>query len=451
MGSHVIRRQHRTYRLKRKIIMEYDIDKYKETTKGALAAIDRLTEQLSAGHGVDEFITDIDCIIDYGKNNRDMLKSLIREEEDADTRTELKKVLKEWNGYIRQLTTAAHPKARAVYASAPVRGVAPVTVSLANGVDAAVYLYAQKDGEPPTERVLSDDAFNAIVYLLGLMPKDVTPVDSINNAAELTLMHSQIELSARELAAFVTYMHGSNTEYTRRELANTLAELSQPLITRVAYRKSKRRIVIDEIGNVRLIEVHPRRTFNVVIGGDNEENADEAATAAAPTAATAATAATAPKTPVVTDADKKRSAALVDYREGIIINIGRLFYLDAKHFTPTSVEEWGRLARGKNGTRFTRVARKLFKKGDAIYAVKKNGGTVRYLFSDEGDYSGMSSSNQARRRKGCRAVAADVAHIIGAVDYTADMDGITFRFDTLADECKEKRNCANRDSELCKS
>lgn len=418
--------------------MEYDINKFKETTKEALAAVDRLTAQLSAGHGVDECIADIDCIIDYGKSNRDMLKSLIHEEEDADTRTELKKVLKEWNTYIRQLTTAAHPKARAIYASTPVKGAAPVTVSLANGVDAAVYLYAQKDGEPPTARELSDDAFNAIVYLLALMPKDAAPVDSINNAAELTLMNAQIELSARELAAFVTYMHGRNTENTRRELADTLAELSQPLITRVAYRKGKRRIVIEEIGNVRLIEVHPRRTLNVVIEGDNEEDADGTSTAApaaiaAPAAATAApaaaTAVTAPQTPVVTDADKKRSAALVDYCEGVVINVGRLFYLDAKHFTPTSVEEWGRLARGKNGTRFARVARKLFKKGDAIYAVKKNGGTVRYLFTDEKDYEAMPSSNQARRRKECRAVAADVAHIIGAVDYTADMEGITFRFE----------------------
>lgn len=405
--------------------MEYDIDRFKEKTKEAMNAVDRLTAQLSAGHGVDECIADIDFIIDYGKSNRDMLKSLIHEEEDAGIRAELEKVLKEWNGYIRQLATAAHPKARAAYSSAPVRGVAPVTVSLANGVDAAIFLYAQKDGEPPTGRELSDDAFSAIIYLLGLMPKDAPSVDSINSAAELTLMHSQIELSARELAAFVTYMHGSNTEYTRRELANTLAELSQPLITRVAYRRGKRHIIIDEVGNVRLIEVHPRRTLAVVIENDGDST-DEASSA---TSATSASSATTPSTLIVTEADRKRSAALVDYREGVIINIGRLFYLDAKHFTPTSIEQWGRLARGKNGTRFTRVARKLLRKGDAIYAVKKNGGKVRYLFADEKDYGAMASSNQARRRKACRAVAADVARIIGAIDYTADRDGITFLFE----------------------
>lgn len=405
------------------------IKNFMEETAKATAAVDRLIARLSAGRHPDECADDIDVVIKYGRDNSDILKSLIAEEEDADSRAELIKVLKEWDGYIRQLTTAAHPKARAVYAAAPAKGVAPVTISLANGVDAAVYLYAQKDGEPPTARELSDDAFNAIVYLLGLMPKNVAPVDSINNAAELTLMHSQIELNARELAAFVVYMHGRNTEHTRHELANTLAELSQPLVTRVAYRRGKRRIVIDEIGNVRLIEVHPRRTLNVVVEGEDEEAATEAEAAAPAAAAAAAATATAPQTPVVTDADRTKSAALIDYREGIIINIGRLFYLDAKHFTPTSVEEWGRLARSKNGTRFARVARKLFKKGDAVYAVKKNGGTVRYLFSDEKDYEAMPSSNQSRRRKECRSVAADVAHIIGAVDYTADMDGITFRFE----------------------
>lgn len=401
--------------------MEYDIDKLREKTDEALEALCRLSARRAAGSGIDECFAELDLILGYGKSCRELLRTLIREEEDAGLRTELKKMLKKWNRDIRQLSTLVHPKDRAIYSSAPVRGVAPVTVSLANGVDAAVYLYAQKDGEPPAERELSDDAFNAIIYLLGLMPKDATPVDSINNAAELTLMHSQIELSARELAAFVTYMHGRNTENTRRELANTLAELSQPLITRVAYRKGKRRIVINDIGNVRLIEVHPRRTFDVVIEGDDGDNSN-----GHPAAATAATA---PSTPVVTDADRKRSASLVDYREGVIINIGRLFYLDSRHFTPTSVEEWGRLARGKNGTRFTRVARKLFKKGYAIYAVRKNGGTVRYSFTDERDYEAMPSSNQSRRRKECKAVADAVAHIIGAVDYTADMGGITFRFE----------------------
>ena len=411
-----------------------------ETGKDTLLRIESILQRIDEGKTKPYLIDDVKKVIAWSKEAAQLLAELVNMDLIGDWREQLQAVGEVLREKSAELTEAAKYADKSRYSSPAVKGVAPVTVTLASGADAAVYIY--KDGKTQGRRKLSARSVNAIVYITKLMPASPTEVTAINSVAELAALHTQITLNARDVGAFVKFLFGRNTAYTRREFVETLAELSQPVTTRVAYKRGNNHIVINEVGNVRLVDVHPFRRIDI-----KAEATDEAAQTSEEYRGSGGGV-----TGVIPKAETKdiTRTAGIDFREGIIISVGRLFYLDAKHYTPVDVKKWGTYSR-EYGKRFTRVMQKLLPKGEAIYAAKRNGGEVRYLYSDEDDFAAMALPNKARRRKECADIAAVISDMFGADSHAVDNDGITLHWEPKGGRCKNSRNCANRDKELCKS
>lgn len=417
-----------------------DINTIGQTGKDTLRRIESILQRIDEGKAMPDVIDDIKKVIAWSNEAVQLLAEIV----DMDINDDLRKQLQAVGEILRDksaaLTEATKYADKSRYSSPAVKGIAPVTVTLASGTDAAVYIY--KDGKTQERRKLSARAVNAIVYITKLMPASPTEVTAINSVAELAALHTQVTLNARDVGAFVRFLFGRNTAYTRREFIATLSELSQPVTTRVAYKKGTNHIVINEVGNVRLVDVHPFRRIDIKgeTAGKTAQTSEEGKDRGRGNSSGV----------VVTDLSPTGEpkgvtrTTEVDYREGIIISVGRLFYLDAKHYIPVDIKKWGTYSR-EYGKRFTRVMQKLLPKGEAIYAAKRNGGNVRYLFSDEDDFAAMALPNKTRRRKECADIAAVIAEMFAADSHTVDRTGITLHWEPKGDRCKKSRNCANRD------
>lgn len=305
----------------------------------------------------------------------------------------LSRLLEEWSGAFTALDLAAEKlrggktkrREKAADAAPAVTGIARITVPLAEGINAAVTILDDKGRKP---RHLSKNAITASIYLARLLPKRGKAVDRLTSAPNtpvtLTATYQNIELNAREVGAFAKFMFGGNTAYTRRELAETLAELARPVTTSFEYGDPNGYNVSEEIGNARLIDVKPRRITGKVGG------------------------------------------KVVYEEDGIIISVCKLFYLDVRHYAAVDVQKWGAHAREKNGNVYVGVRQALLPKAPQVAKAEQNGGTVVYKYSDSPEYEALSKQHQYKYRTRCREVAKAIAEDIGAGGYKVGRDGISF-------------------------
>lgn len=408
------------------------IEQIGEEGKENRGKLERLMQRIKEGN-ISDVIREAYEIAAWGVGVSEALIPVASSVGSEEARKALREALQRFQAGTQNLAKfarEAEEERKAKYASKPVNGTALVKVSLARGIDAAFFVEVDKKEAP---RTLSARAINAIVYLCKLLPKSPIEIDAINSVADLTTTYSHVTLDAGGVSAFVKFLFGRNTRYTRQEFVTTLAELAQPLTTRVKYKKNKQYIVINEVKNVRLIDVHPYRTICIREEIEEEHRKEE----------------NPPSSVCVLDEKEEThktapTFTVDDYKAGIVISFGRLFYLDAKHYTPVDVQVWGGFARDL-GNRYTRIMQKVLPQGEAIYAAKQRGGYISYKYTDEDDYNKMAAPNKTRRKKACARVAGAVSQTLGADTYTVDKNGITIHWMQKRETAEDKKNCANRD------